>query len=146
MFNLIHRIIFMNRLVCFVCLGFFVQFKNCSLIWRRSHYRGRAAIFHLRLALRAIEQWGFFSLPHQLWHGAPVYPRSRDTNVVERIAVELLPVKWQRFVAGWIRTRTQDENLSHLRGINRLKFISPLVQAHFSVYIEFIFIIFFYIY
>ena len=33
----------------------------------------RAANFYLCSALRAIEQWGFFSVPHLLWHGASVY-------------------------------------------------------------------------
>ena len=29
--------------------------------------------FYLCSALMAIEQWGFFSVPHLLWHGASVY-------------------------------------------------------------------------
>ena len=35
--------------------------------------RWRAANFDLCSALMAIEQWGFFSVPHLLWHGASVY-------------------------------------------------------------------------
>ena len=29
--------------------------------------------FYLCFALMAIEQWGFFNMPHLLWHGASVY-------------------------------------------------------------------------
>ena len=47
--------------------------RNSSLIWRRHHYRWRAANFYLFSALMAIEQWRFFSVPHLLWHGASVY-------------------------------------------------------------------------
>ena len=57
----------------FVCLWFFVPLENFSLIWRRHHCRWRAAIFYLYSALVAIEQRGFFSVPHPLWHGASVY-------------------------------------------------------------------------
>ena len=42
--------------------------ENFSLIWRRHHYWFRAANFDLCSALEAIEQWGFFSVPHLLWH------------------------------------------------------------------------------
>ena len=65
-----------------VCLFGFVFFwggglsshsRNSSLIWRRHHYRWRAANFYLFSALMAIEQWRFFSVPHLLWHGASVY-------------------------------------------------------------------------
>ena len=59
--------------VVFVCLGFIVSLENFSHIWRRHHYRWRAANFYLCLALMAIEQWGFFSVPHLVWHGASVY-------------------------------------------------------------------------
>ena len=44
-----------------------------SLIWRRHHYRWRAAKFDQYSALMAIKQLGFFSVPHLLWHGASVY-------------------------------------------------------------------------
>ena len=57
----------------FVCLVFFVPLENLSLIWRRHHYRWRGANFELCLALMAIEQWGFFNVPHPLWHGASLY-------------------------------------------------------------------------
>ena len=57
----------------FICLGFFVPLENFSLIWRLHHYRLRTANFDQCLALMAIEQWVFFSMPHLLWHGASVY-------------------------------------------------------------------------
>ena len=58
----------------FVCLfGVIVPLENFSLIWRRHHYRWRAANFDLCSALVTIEQWGFLSVTHLLWHGASVY-------------------------------------------------------------------------
>ena len=44
---------------CFVYLEFIVPLENCPLIWRRHHYRWRAANFAIGSALKAIEQWGF---------------------------------------------------------------------------------------
>ena len=70
----------------FLCEGIFVQLENFSLIWRR--YRWRAAAFDL------CSLWGFFSVPHLLWHGASVYDGHLRgpvtlTPVAERLAVEL---------------------------------------------------------
>ena len=61
--------------ICLFCLylKFIVPLENFSLIWRRHHCRRRAANFDLCSALMTIEQWGFFSVPHLLWHGASVY-------------------------------------------------------------------------
>ena len=73
------RIYFRNKMVAicmfFVCLGFIVPLDNFSLKWRHHHYRWRAANYDLCSALMAIEQWGFFSMPHLhlLWQGASVY-------------------------------------------------------------------------
>ena len=83
---------FMKLHVYFVCLGFFVPHENFSLIWRRHHYRWRAANFDLCSALA--KQWGFFSVPQILWHGASVYNGHLQlpvtlTPVAERLAVEL---------------------------------------------------------
>ena len=58
----------------FVCL--FVVYRptrGFSLIWKCHHCRWWAATFYLCSALGAIEQWGFFSVPHVLWHGSSVY-------------------------------------------------------------------------
>ena len=52
----------------FVCLGIYIPLDN--FIWRRHHYRWRAANFYLCSALMAIEKWMFFSVLHLLWHGA----------------------------------------------------------------------------
>ena len=76
-----HNLMF-NLFVClficlFVCLSVFIPLENFSLICRRHHYQWRAANFDLCLAFMTIEQWGFFSVPHVLWHGAS--PRTRDT-------------------------------------------------------------------
>ena len=57
-----------------------------SLIWRRHHYRWLAANFDPCSALMAIEQWGFFSLPHLLWHGASVYNSHLRGPIAERLA------------------------------------------------------------
>ena len=70
----------------FVCLGFFVPFENFSLIWRCDHFRLRAANFDLWSPLMAIDQWGFFSVPHLLWHGASIY------NGQLRVPVTLTPI------------------------------------------------------
>ena len=62
-------------IVCFFLFGvyFIVPLENFSLIWRRHHYRWRVANFDLCSALMIIEQWGFFNVPHLLWHGASGY-------------------------------------------------------------------------
>ena len=84
--------------ITFVCLEFFVPLENFSLIWRRHHCRWRSAHFDLRLALVAIEQWGFFNVPHPLWHGPNLYNGHLRGSLAltpfsERLAVKLsLPV------------------------------------------------------
>ena len=47
-------------------LEFIVPLEKISLIWRRHHCRWRATNFDQCSALMAIEQWGFFSVPHLL--------------------------------------------------------------------------------
>ena len=82
----------------FVCLWFIVPLQNFSLIWRRHHYRWRAANFDLCSALMAIEQLGFFSVLYLLWHGASVYNGHlwgpvTHTPIGKRLAVRLsIPV------------------------------------------------------
>ena len=73
----------------------------CLFVWALrptqeffTHYWWRAANFDLCLALMAIEQWGFFSVPHLLWHGATVYNghlwgRVTHTPIDECLAVVL---------------------------------------------------------
>ena len=78
----------------FVSLVFIVQLENFSLIWRRHHCRWRAANFDLCSALMAIEQCGFFNVPHPLRHGPTVYNGHLRgpvtfTPVAERLAMKL---------------------------------------------------------
>ena len=54
-------------------MGFIVPIENFSFIWTRHQYRWSAAYFDLYSAFMAMEQWGFFSVPHLLWYGASVY-------------------------------------------------------------------------
>ena len=66
----------------FVCLwSFIVPLENFSLIWRRHHCWWRATNFDLCSTLMAMEQWGFFNVPHllayPLWWSSP---RTRDTH------------------------------------------------------------------
>ena len=88
----------------FVCLlGFIIPLENFSHIWRRQ----QAANFYLDSALMAIEQWGFFSVLHLLWHGASIYNGHlwgpvTLTPIAERLAVELsLPVFTTKVCRGW---------------------------------------------
>ena len=83
-----------NEIFLFVCLGFIVPLEIFSLIWRRHHYRWRAANLDPWSAFMAIEQWRFFSVPHLLWHGSSVYNDHLRgpvtlTPIAERYAVEL---------------------------------------------------------
>ena len=106
------RTLYICLFVClFVCLWLFVPLENFSLIYRRHHYRWRAANFQLCSALMAIEQWGFYSVPHLLWHGTFVFNGHLRgpvtfTLIAERLAVGLsLPVFFRlRSVAAGIRT------------------------------------------
>ena len=115
----IWTVILHSMVFSFVCMGFFVQIDNFSLIWRRHHYRWWAAKFDLCLARMAIERWGFLSVPHLLWHGASVYhchlrgPVSL-TPIAQRFAVALsVPV----FIAAGIRT----PNLPQVERSNQLR-------------------------
>ena len=68
--------------------------REFSLFWRRHHCGWRATNFDLCSALVAIEQLGFFSVPHLLWHRASVFNghfRGPVTLTLhaERLAVEL---------------------------------------------------------
>ena len=68
------HVYFIRLFVCLLfCFGYFVSFKNCSLTWRHYNSRWRATNFDLYSAIMAIKQWGFFSVPHLLWHRTSVY-------------------------------------------------------------------------
>ena len=62
-------------LLLFVCLGYFIQLENFSLICIRRcrHCRWRATNVDLCSTHIAIEQWRFFSVLHLLWHVTSVY-------------------------------------------------------------------------
>ena len=71
--QIVEHFLFYNLFCLFVCLVFIVPLENSSLMWRRHHYWWRFANFDLCSALLVIEQRGFSSVPHLLWHGASVY-------------------------------------------------------------------------
>ena len=76
----------------FIYLEFIVPLENFSLIWRRHHCRWRAAHFDLSSALMAIEQWGFFNVPHPLRHQSTVYDGHLRGPVT---LTPLMPSVWQ---------------------------------------------------
>ena len=63
--------------------------------------------FYLCLALMSIEQWGYFSVPHLLWHGASIYNGQLRgpvtlTPIPQRLAVELSISVFTNYVCrGW---------------------------------------------
>ena len=97
-------------LFVFVCLGIsshsriFHTFGDVTITGE-----GRATNFDLYSALMAIEQWGFFSVPHLLWHGLSVYNGHlrgpvtlTHTPIAEHLAMELsLPVFTTCVCRGW---------------------------------------------
>ena len=97
----------------FVCFGIFVPFENFSHIWRSHHCRWKVANFDLCSAFMAIEQGGFFNVPHLLWHGTFVYSGHFRgpvtlTPFAKRLAVKLsiLVFTTYRSVAAGIRNLT----------------------------------------
>jgi hypothetical protein len=54
-------------------LRFYVLLKKFSLIWRRHHYRWRAAKFRPMLGAQGLWAGGIVIVPHLLWHGASVF-------------------------------------------------------------------------
>ena len=78
----------------FVRLGFFVTLEKCFLIWRRHHFNWSVTNFNLYSVLMAIKQWGFFIVPHILWHGSTISSGHLRgpltlTFVADRLSVEL---------------------------------------------------------
>ena len=108
--QVLRRGIYLFLFVLFVSLEFFVPLQIFKLIWRRIHCRWKAANIALYSVLLAIKQWGFFSVPHLLWHEASIHndhhwgPITLTPNA-ERLAVDLSrPVLWLRSLAAGIRT------------------------------------------
>ena len=123
------------RCFCFVCFGVFVPLENFSLIWRRHHYRWRAENVDLCSALMAIEQWGFFNVPHLLWNGASVYNGHLRgpvtlTPIAERLAVGLSLSDYDLALSllGF------EHPIFHLQGERS----NPLRHRRVSIYIELI--------
>ena len=93
-----------------VCLFSWRFFSNQKLItnYRRHHYRWKATNVDLYSTPMAIMQWGFFTLPHRLWHGTSVCNGHLQGPVtlipfVERITVDLLlPVFTVKVFLGWL--------------------------------------------
>ena len=98
---------FYDLFVCF--FGFIVPLENCSLIWRRHHYRWRGTNFDISLAVMPIEQWGFFRVSHLLWYVASIYNDNDHlrgpltlTLIAERSAVGLSLLFLRTWVCdGW---------------------------------------------
>ena len=96
-----------------LCLEISVPLEYFLLIWRRRHCRWRTANFDLCSALMAIVQWGFFSVPHLLWHEASFY----DGHLRGPVTLTPNAERWQwnchylyvrlRSVAVGIRTPTR---------------------------------------
>ena len=82
----------------FVCLEFLRPIRECFTHMEAPPFPVKDFKFWPISAHMAIEQWGFFSVPQLLWHGASVYnDHFRElmtlTPVAEVLAVELsLPV------------------------------------------------------
>ena len=100
-----------NWLTLFVCL--FVVFGPTAefFTYMTSLYnRWKAAILTYARHSWLIEQWGFLSVQHLLWHGASVNNGHLRgpvtlTPIVERLAVkQSLPVLWLSSVAAGIQT------------------------------------------
>ena len=98
-----------RKLYClFVCLGIIVPLENLSLIQRRHHCWWKAANFDLYSVAMDIEQWGFFSVPHLLWHGLSVY------NGHFRWPVTLTPIAERLFSNEAVISYFKDLGLSRL--------------------------------
>ena len=69
---------------------FFVQLENFSLVWRRQLCRWRVANFDSCSALMAIEQWGFFNVPHRDWD-SNTQPSACEANALTHCAI---PWRW----------------------------------------------------
>ena len=95
-------------------MRFVVPLENFSLIWRLHLYQWRAANFNQCSALMTMDKWGFFSLPHLVWHGTSAYNGNLQgpvtlTLIADRFAVELLlPV----FTSKVCRSRLGIEHLT----------------------------------
>ena len=105
-------------------LKFFVPLENFSLIWRRHHCWWRAANFDPCSALMAIEQWGFFTVPHLLWHGASAYSDHLRGPVAIKLIAHSNPLRHR---CGSIRRER--------KGVKRI--ISSLTSRNYTIFFFF---------
>ena len=101
---------YLNSTFLFVCLFAWVFFSSHSRIF---HSYGKSQLpvkgfrFDLYSTFMAIEQWGFISMPHLLWHGSSVkndhLRKPRDTHTSCRA-----------FSCGAVTTSFYDLGLSRL--------------------------------
>ena len=137
----------------FVCLGFLRPIREFFTHMEAPPFPVKDLKFWPISAHMAIEQWGFFSVPQLLWHGASVYnDHLRElvtlTPVAEVLAVELsLPV----LMTGLSRTgfkhptfRMWGERSNRLRHrsvgnlVNKLLLIFPFTIFCFSLTMYFV--------
>ena len=109
----------------FACLWFLVPLENFSLIWRRHHYRWRAANFDICSALMAIKQWGFISVPHLL---PIVYQWSCHYLFLRIMSVALI-----------VSTHNKSNNLKHIKWqmrvlVRQYLYYCIFVSLNFNVY------------
>ena len=84
----------LTRVFCWVFLFFFLGFyvpHESDSLWRCRHYRWRTTSCDLHSTLMAIEHWGFYSMPHLLWHGHPFMMVIFE----DPLHSHLLPSVWQ---------------------------------------------------
>ena len=77
----------------FFCLRFFALLEKFALIWRRHHYRWRAATFDLYSAVMVIGQRGFFSVATYCDAVHPS-PRTRDIHTFAKRSPDLMTNDW----------------------------------------------------
>ena len=98
-----------NNFFCYIASPFVLRFVTNCYIPSRCYipYSIRAANFDLCSALMVVEQWGFFSVPHLLWHEASVYNGHLRgpltlTPIAERLTVELkIPILTTYVCSDW---------------------------------------------
>ena len=83
---------FYKRLMlCLFALGFFPPTRDFFTRMETSPLPVKGCKFWPMLDTHGHEQWGFFSVPHILWHGASVY----NGHLRGPIKLTLLPSVWQ---------------------------------------------------
>jgi hypothetical protein len=88
-------------------LRFYVPLKNCSLIWRRHHYRWRAAKFRPMLGAQS------FWAGRDLYRATPAVTRDLDfSGFIRRTAPFSRLLRHTRGCGGSILTRIQFHSLS----------------------------------